>query len=88
MCRFSAGGSRLKAYIYEASVAALPVRTLLACFCIVMSVVGEIIFLCFHGTDGKMVGFVVFVLLNMVEFAASLLIRRRIQAMRWMKMVI
>lgn len=81
--RFTTGGNPLKSYVYSASVGALPHRTALAALCAALCIAGDILFVCRGGLEGKLLGFVLFLALNGLFAAASLLLRRRVLALRF-----
>lgn len=85
LCRLTHGKNPLKAYIYEASIKALPFRTVLTALCAGFSAAGEVIFVLRRGFEGKAGGFCVFILLNVLAVFSSMMIRRIVQSMQWTK---
>lgn len=85
MCRLTSGGNPLKAYVYEASVKALPVRTILAALSAGAGAAGEIIYVLRHGMEGKPAGFCVFLILYGFVIISSAVIRRKVLSMQWVK---
>lgn len=85
LCRLTSGGNPLKEYVYEASVNALPGRTLLAFFCAAVCEAGEIIYVCLHGMGEKTAGFCIISVLNVLSIVSSLVLRRSVMRMTWTK---
>lgn len=83
--RLTAGGNPLKAYIYEASVKVLPARAILTALAAGICIAGEVVFVCGNGMEGKSVSFFVFLILQMLEVALALLLRREILLTEWVK---
>lgn len=83
--RLITGGTPLKSYIYDASVKALPVRTVLVIVCSELNIVGEIVFIFRQGTDGKIFSCCFFFVINALIILLSLAIRRKILSMQWEK---
>jgi len=83
--RLSAGGHPLKAYIYDASIKALPARTILVLFCVCAALAGETVFVCIHGFDGKMAGFFILVILDIIIGALAIVMRRCVRTMKWVR---
>lgn len=81
--RFTTGGNPLKSYVYSASVKALPRRTALAALCAVLCIAGDILFVCRGGLEGKLLDFVLFLAMNGLFAASSLLMRRRVLTLRF-----
>lgn len=85
LCRLTSGGSPLKAYVYEASVKALPARTILTALCAGVCIVGEIVFVLRQGTGEKTISFCIFLVLNVLILLTSIMLRRKIRSMQWTK---
>lgn len=85
ICRFLAGGSPLRAYVYDATIGRIPGRAAVAAFGAGGAVIGEIIFVFRHGFEGKMTGFVVFLLLEGAVLAAAVKIHCSVKKMKWIK---
>ncbi len=83
--RMTAGGNPLKEYVYQASVEKLPERAAMTVFFTAAAAAGEAIYICLHGTEGKLAGFCIFMLLNFVSAGAAFMLRREIQTMKWIK---
>jgi hypothetical protein len=85
LCRLTFGGNPLKAYIYESSVKALPVRTMIAAVAAGLCMAGEIIFVCRQGIGEKIGSFCIFLILNVLTIIVSMISRRKILSMQWKK---
>ncbi|MGN0292366.1 MAG: hypothetical protein ACI4D3_00010 [Lachnospiraceae bacterium] len=85
LCRMTSGKNPLKEYVYEASVVKLPERAVMTVFLAVVTLIGEVIYICMHGMEGKTAGFCVFMLLESAAAGAVLVMRREIQHMNWIK---
>lgn len=85
LCRMTSGKNPLKEYVYEASVAKLPERTVMTVFFAAVTAIGEVVYIFIHGMEGKTAGFCVFVLLESAAAGAVLVMRRTIQRMNWIK---
>lgn len=85
MCRLTAGGYALRAYVYQKSAAQIPGRALFTFICAALAVLGEIVFVLQNGMERKAVGFVLFVLAECTVSATVFLLGRHIRNMRWEK---
>lgn len=85
LCRLTSGSNPLKEYVYEASVVKMPGRTVLTIFCIAMSMMGELVYICFHGIGEMTAGFCIFMVLNLLAAVCAMMMRRQILGMRWKK---
>lgn len=85
LCRLSAGGNPVRAYVWQASVEQIPGRALFACICGGASLAGEVIFAVRNGLEGKAGGFAAFLLLECAVCAASFQMRRQIRKLEWKK---
>jgi hypothetical protein len=85
MCRLTAGGNRMREYVYQASAEKLPGRAMFTAVFGVLSLVGEIIYICQNGFEKKIIGFLIFLILEILIFAMSLLMRLFITKMEWTK---
>ena len=83
--RLSAGGSILRAYIYEATVGQLPVRAVLTMVSAEVAVLGELLFLITNGFGEKTGKALIFLVLETVTFFLSWLFRQEILKMVWKK---
>ena len=83
--KLTTGGNLMKNYIYEGSVQELPPRTMFTMVCTVIALVGEIVFLCRNGMEGKISGLVLFLVLEIITGAALFLLRRLSLRMKWRK---
>ena len=85
LCRLTSGSDPLKEYVYESSVVKMPGRAVLTVSCIGMSMIGELVYICFHGIGEMMACFCIFVVMNFLAAASAILMRRQIQGMTWEK---
>lgn len=85
LCRMTSGKNPLREYVYEASVGKLPERTVMTAFFAAVTLIGDTVYICIHGMEGKPVGFSVFMLLESAAAGAVLVMRRTIQRMNWIK---
>lgn len=85
LCRLSAGGDSLRAYVYQAAVEKIPGRAVVTAIGAAAAFVGEIVFALRNGLDGKGAGFVVFLLLEGVIIILVLLLWKSIRKMEWSK---
>lgn len=83
LCRLTSGKNPLKAYVYEASVKALPFRTVLAALCAGVCMIGEVVFVLRQGMGEKTVSFCVFFMLNVLIVLSALMLRKRVRSMQW-----
>lgn len=83
--RMTAGGSELRAYVYEATAAQLPVRAGFAAFFAGAALVGELVYLFKNGTEGKLAGCVLFLVLEAFAGVVTLIIKKQISQMQWKK---
>lgn len=85
MARLRQGGERLRAYVYEATVKALPGRALLTLVLSALCIAGELISLLSGGVEISPVGSAAFLLLHALTLLSALMIRRLLSACRWVK---
>lgn len=85
LCRMTSGKNPLKEYVYEASVGKLPERAVMVVVFDAAVIIGETVYICLHGMDGKLTGFGIFVLLDFAAAGAALVMRREILGMSWTK---
>ncbi len=85
LCRLSAGGNPVRAYVWKASVGQIPGRAIFACICSGVSLAGELIFAVRNGLEGKTAGFAAFLLLECGVFTASFQMSRRLRKLEWEK---
>lgn len=85
LCRLSAAGETLKSYIYEATIEALPMRTALVVIGAVISLIGEIVYVCKNGVGEQLFSFLVFLILNLIIIILSILIHKKANKMVWNK---
>lgn len=81
--RLAAGGSPLRAYVYQATVRQIPGRAVFAAVCAGAAIVGEIVFLCRNGADGKGIGAAVFLMLEVFVLILAVCTRNCVLKMRW-----
>lgn len=81
--RFLTAGEPVRAYVYEETVEAIPGRAVLTAAGAGLAVLGEILFVCRNGFEGKMAGFVFFLLLEGVVLASGIIVFRRMKRMKW-----
>lgn len=85
LCRLTAGGNPLRAYICEASVMQIPGRAVCTAIGAGAAAAGELIWVFRNGMEGKTVGCILFFLLEGAVFAAALVMRYRVKQMNWEK---
>lgn len=85
LCRLSAGGNPVRAYVWKASVEQIPGRAAFACICGGASLAGELIFVVRNGLEGKTGGFAVFLLLECLVCASSFGMYQRVKKLNWEK---
>lgn len=83
--KLTAGGNPMKNYTYEGSVTELPQRTVFTMVWVAVSLVGETVFLCRSGSEGKILGMVLFFLLEILAGVSLFLFRRISLRMKWSK---
>ncbi len=81
--RMTEGKVPLRAYVYKASVAALPVRSLIVMIAAGIAAVGEICYVIANGTQGKTALIVLFIVLEAVTVISSIGIFKKVQNMPW-----
>lgn len=85
LCRLTRGGNPLRAYIYQASVEAIPVRTLCTMIGAAAAILGELVFLLLNGTAKKLPEILLFIVLEVLSFVLAGLFRKHILQMQWKK---
>lgn len=83
MARLSAGGERLRDYVYQATVGRFRVRGGFALGCTALTLAGSGVFLLRRGAQGAAVGAVLFWLLLGLSLVCQILWLRRACALRW-----
>lgn len=83
--RLTEGKTPMRAYIYQASVEKLPVRTLIIMIFAGISLAGELFYLFRHGSEGKLPAILGFLLFEGLTLALALGIRRIVSKMAWEK---
>ena len=81
--RLAAGGTRLRSYVYAATVERLPLRCGLAAVFAGLAMAGEVIYVIRHGMGGLLAGMVVFLACQAAVLVCSLLWIRLLGATRW-----
>jgi len=81
--RFLAAGEPVRAYVYEGTVKAIPGSAALAAAGAGLAALGEILFVCRNGFEGKGAGFLLFLLLDGVVLVSGIAVFRRIKRMKW-----
>lgn len=85
LCRLTAGGLSLRDYVYKATVEQIPLRAVLTAICSGVAMAGEIIYFFRNGTDGKLAGGIVFLVLESIILIAAWMVRRIVSDMTWIK---
>lgn len=83
MARLLRGGERLRAYEYEATVKALPRRTLLTLIFSAVCTAGELCCLPGGGAEKGFAGSAAFLAVNILALLSSLQLRRLLRRSRW-----
>lgn len=83
LCRMSAGGPRLREYVYQRSVEAIPSRAVITAVFAGLALAGEVLYVLLNGTEGMALGMVLFLLSMGAALAAALGLRLLIVRSRW-----
>lgn len=83
--RMTAGRGRLRVYIYEATARQIPGRAVFTAVCAGAAILGELVYLVRNGSDGKVGGCAVFLVLEGTAAALALIIKKRISLLKWEK---
>lgn len=83
LCRLSAGGARLRAYVYRASIKALPGRTIAAAVTAALGLCAEILYWILVGAGEKLPAAVVVCANQAITFVAALVLRRLVRRSAW-----
>lgn len=83
MCRLSVGGDPLRDYIFEATVAVLPLRAAISAGLAVLTLAGECVYLFLNGPGEKLPGTVALVAAQAVLVLSALGLRKAISGLRW-----
>lgn len=86
--RLTAGGGELRAYVYEATVEQLPVRSGFAIFGAGAAILGELVYILKNGTEGKGIGCVIFLVLEGFVCGMTLIIKKQSSKMEWEKTIL
>lgn len=81
--RLTAGKHPLRAYIYKASVGALPMRTVIVMVSAAIACAGELYYLIANGSEGKLSLIILYLILELIPVASSVLIFIKVQKMPW-----
>lgn len=85
MWRLTFGGNPLRAYVYEASVVQIPIRTVGTMIGAGAAVLGEVIFLFRNGFAGKAGASILFLFLEATALVLSVILRKKVKKMAWEK---
>ncbi len=83
LCRLSAGGARLRAYVYRASIKALPGRAIASAVTAAIGLCAEALFLVLNGAGERLPAAVVVFANQAIITAAALVLRRAVQRTAW-----
>lgn len=83
LCRLSAGGARLRAYVYRASVRALPGRAVAATVTAVLGLCAEAVYLILNGAGEQLPAAAVVLANQAITTAAALFLRRAVRRATW-----
>ena len=83
--RLFSGGNPLRSYIYDASIAQIPLRCIGTMVCAGAAILGEVIYLFKNGFEGKTAGILGFLFLLVIALVLSGILRKRVQKMPWEK---
>jgi hypothetical protein len=83
--RLTAGGDPLRAYVYEASVQAIPQRAMLTAVFAGLAALGEGVYLLLHGSANKTWDSFLFVGLEILVCLLALLARQGVKKQNWKK---
>lgn len=81
--RFLAGGSKLRAYAYEATVKKLPIRASFAMYSALALIPANIVYLCLNGFGERPVWSAAAMALHVLIALAAFLLKRAVKAARW-----
>jgi hypothetical protein len=83
--RLTAGGDPLRAYVYEASVKAIPQRAMLTAVFAGLAVLGEGVYLLLHGSSNETFYSFFFVVLEILTCLFALLSKQGVKKQKWKK---
>lgn len=78
--------SPMRGYVYDETVEKLPFRILLTVVLTIASILGEAVYVILYGTEGKAVGAVLFIILEIMALICTLYTRKRFQMIKWEKL--
>ena len=81
--RMLTGGSRLRAYKYEATVKKLPNRLMITTVAALIMIPANIVYLCLNGFEGRPVASIAAILLHGAIAAAAQIMKRLIEREKW-----
>ena len=81
--RLLAGGSRLRAYKYEATVRKLPNRLTITTIAALLLIPANIVYLALNGFEGRPIASIIVLLLHGLIAAAAQILRKQISAEKW-----
>ena len=83
LVRLTSGGETLRAYVYKATVQALPGRAVLVMCAAGAGMLGTALCMIVHGTAGRLAGLLLCLLLKAALLAGAWLLRRYVQTLPW-----
>ena len=83
LVRLTSGGETLRAYVYKATVQALPGRAVLVMCAAGAGILGTALCMIVHGTAGRLAGLLLCLLLKAALLAGAWLLRRYVQTLPW-----
>ena len=83
LVRLTSGGETLRAYVYKATVQALPGRAVLVMCAAGAGILGTVLCMIVHGTAGRLAGLLLCLLLKAALLAVAWLLRRYVQTLPW-----
>ena len=83
LVRLTSGGETLRAYVYKATVQALPGRAVLVMCAAGAGMLGPALCMIVHGTAGRLAGLLLCLLLKAALLAGAWLLRRYVQTLPW-----
>ena len=83
LVRLTSGGETLRAYVYKATVQALPGRAVLVMCAAGAGILGTVLCMIVHGTAGRLAGLLLCLLLKAALLAGAWLLRRYVQTLPW-----
>lgn len=87
LARMTSGGSRLRAYVYDATVEQVPLRAVGTMIGAAVTIAGEVVYLVKNGFESQMAASVFFILALAAAFLLLYFLRVRIQKMTWKRSI-